>query len=356
MPPAPRPPPASSRAFLVLGTIGLSEGRPILELADAADPSCRLTLRPGLPPTQVPHHPGLSPVLLTGRLEGELVWGEGRGDALPLDRLGSDLPDEALCLVLLDLCEVLRTLHAGGVAHGDFRAPNVLVGADGWVAVAGAGVWKGSIEEDMGALVRLRRELFHEDAPESAEVAPFEVAVVEADLRHRLGAEDVLELRRGLSMVVRARMPALQTESLPVIHVVVQSRPGMVGRFDEVGMDLGPDVESTSGEVFATSGEVTREALLDDPTEEASSSQDPESSRVQILARLLAPPAGPLFPDRFAASEGLVCEPMRKRISEERPDPLFVFDDSSVLALSEPGDAPVGNQPAGPSKPNFPGR
>ncbi len=348
--------------FLVMATLETLGGRSVLEIADPDDSSLCYTLWPGLPPSELPLHPGLATALLVGRHRGEPVWIEARPEGVTLGALAGALGREQLCLVLLDLCDVLENLHAGGQAHGDLRASRVVIDTDGWVVLVGAGTRAGSAREDLVALVRMGRQVMQDVlSSEDMDVGGLLPDAVPTDAASYgrvlesscLESPDLRALRASLGELVRSRRKlAPPTNSFIQVELIEGSQ--IRGLLDEVGVELGPEVDSTSSGwsgVGSWSGtasggstrtrpnaaaEVTLEASLDGSLAVTSTSR---ASRMQVLARVLAPLPTTPHPERFGAAAGKVCQGIRRLLEAESLEPLTVPNDvplDMAVRLPEP--------------------
>jgi hypothetical protein len=339
-----------SRAFLVIGAVDRSGGKPVLELADPDRISERFTLWPGLPPTDFAFHPSLASPLFTGLLDGDPVWVESRIPGLTLAQIAPDLTPDRLILILMDVCDILRTLHESGLVHGDLRASNIVVGMDGWVLLTGASLGAGHPEDDLSALIRLGRLAGGAASPVNLpDTVPSDASSLLTDLARQLGLAEPDDLRRGLGAFVRTRLPILVPQALPSLKVLVSDILEGPGAMDEIGLDLGLDADLTgTGEWSGASGEITREATLGETTEGAVGRADANAHRVQILAGLLAPPAQAPSASRFDAAEGRTVQAIADRIAHEPLDPVSL----ATPGVSPPSsDLPPAVAPVPPASP-----
>jgi len=315
-----------TRSLVVVATRERTAGRAVLELADPDSPSTRLTLWPGLAPPEAPLHPMLAPRITVGRLNGEPVWLEARPRGVPLNRLAGILNPHQVALVLQDCCEALSALHEAGRVHGDLNSKRVVVAEGGWTTLVGVGLRSGFLEEDLSALMQLGRTLTMEQGViPFAWTVPKDAEELRVFLQSWMEGADEDELRHELAALASAEVAPVPHDPT-VVEIVSDSRqaPGAV---DEVLPELGPDRELT-GSWDSTAGEVTCEApegtlpLPGETTQSLGTRRTSQANRMQVLARILAPPEVAPNPARFQGKEGLPCEGIRALVLQGRLDPL----------------------------------
>ena len=317
---------AKTRSLVVVATRERTAGRAVLELADPDSPSGRLTLWPGLAPPEAPLHPMLAPRITVGHLNGEPVWLEARPRGVPLNRLAGILNPHQVALVLQDCCEALSALHEAGQVHGDLNSKRVVVAEGGWTTLVGVGLKGGFLEEDLSALMQLGRTLTLEQGViPFAWTVPKDAETLRIFLQTWMEEADEDELRGELAALASAEVAPVPHDPT-VVEIVSEARqrPGTV---DEVLPELGPDRELT-GSWDSTAGEVTREApegtlpLPGETTQSLGTRRASQANRMQVLARILAPPEVAPNPSRFQGKEGLPCEGIRALLLQGRLDPL----------------------------------
>lgn len=336
---------AGTRSFRVLATLGYTSGRPVFELADPDALEERYTLWPGLPPAQMPLHPGLAPMLLVGRQAGEPVWLEARPEGISGEVLSGRLAAPEVSLLLQDICEVLHALHEQGQVHGEVRANRMVVSLDGWVVLVGAGIRRVRPDEDLVDLIRLGRKLLDPRDPPGVlylpETLPRSVLEYRDDLARRFEGLRPDDVRAGLVERIRdVSSPLPRQTTLLEVDLEVPEPRGIV---DEVGVELGresegersvtgwtgtPSWESTgswepSSSWERTGGTVTRVGVPTDNEVTGSFAAMPaRSRRAQLLARILAPRPTPRDPAALEARTGTACKELERMVLEEPLDPL----------------------------------
>ncbi len=310
-----------------------TRGRAVLELADPDQPDQRFTLWPGLPPPEGPLHPSLAPRILSGRVQGEPIWLEGRPRGAPLNRLGALLTPFHVALVLLDCCDGLVALHEAERVHGNVKSKRVVLGEGGYATLVGVSQRQAHPEEDLAALIRLGRTLAGTNSGLLLpEVAPASTEALRDLLAEHLEGHDEEELRDELAVIAAGEVSSIPQEPTE-LRILVEHFRGTRGRMDELSPPLGPETESTGSQISwsgsaGSAGEVTREApheptqAVNEGTGALPTHGDHLGRRTQLLARILAPLDHAASPARFHGNEGHPADGVRALLLEGLPDPL----------------------------------
>ena len=280
----------------------------------------------GSPPPQRPDHPGLSPVLDRGLLDGLSAWLESRPPGPTLDQMAPQLHPADLAQVLIDVDRALAALHQAGLHHGALSASEVVVGPKGQPVLLGAGRFQaGSKGRDLQALTRLLRETWPAAHPSPKLSRQSSLGRALADW---LGTEYPAADRTRLAELSQSWTPGPLGEPLPW-----QSTG-----FDEVGLDLGPDHPSSGGLLDFWSTGRSRSGAHTAAVEGTLSERDLREvpGRGALLARLLAPPRSTLDPERFGDKQGQPLQALKAVLAEEPLDPVPACEGPRMGTLLPP--------------------